>query len=248
MAGTRLSIAVVAVLVLAGCAGLGGGPATIDPAEAAYPDGFGMDGITNASTAVQGHAATLDSPYRVEFRLVQSGARGTVTTRGTIRARPGDEQALTRLNQSSGSSAQELRIYQADGGVYVYRGTEQTYAYESEEGAFQRPVYADRRTFVGMLDALSLEATTIRTVDGTQVIEYSVTDVESRRIGANTTDASGTVTVAETGQIRSMDLSFTQSLSGVERETSFEYTVTPGANVTVERPDWIDMATTNSSG
>ena len=91
-----------------------------------------------------------------------------------------------------------------------------------------------------MLGSLELNATAVRTRDSTAVVVYTVTNVTADRLSTRTADCRGNITVDTTGRIRSADIRFTQFVSGVERDVTFEYATTVDANLTIERPDWAE--------
>ena len=247
MSGTRIAIGIAVLVLLGGCAGSAGDAGPADPATASYPDGFGADGITNVSTAVETHEESLDSSYRISFTLVQSGQRGTTRTTGYVETAPSEERFLRVVNQTAGPSSRALHEFQDGTSAYRYYSEDEEFEYSASERPFRRPVYADRETFEEMLASMTMNATAVRVTNGTERIEYTVTNVSTDRIGSSTADTSGTVVVEADGTIRSMNVTFTQTLSGVERETTFEYDVSTGVDVTVTRPSWVELARNDSA-
>ena len=242
-------VALAALLVLGLLAGCAGEPDTDapDPESVDYPDGFGQEGITDTETASETHRQSLEEPYRVAFRLRQIDARGAVTTTGNVSVRPDDRRYHVEVDQRAATKTRGYERYYVDDAVYVRTSSAQESEYEQRNESFSRPVYADRETFVTMLADLSLNATEVRVENGTELVVYRVTNVSSPRMGSTTEAANGTVVVDTTGTIRSINISFTRTSQGMDRETTFRYDVTTEADVEIERPGWIDLAETADS-
>jgi hypothetical protein len=235
------AVAVAVLVALAGCP-VGGSGSAQDPASFEYPDGFSADGITNGTTAVQTHAGSLEEPYSVNFSLQQVSSRGRATVEGSIESRPGEERSLTRVTQRAGSDFTRVQMFRTGSQEYVYRTDGQGFSHDLRRQPFRPPVYADRSTLAEMLGNLDLNASAVRTNDSTEIVVYDVTNVSAERLSTTVTATNGTVTVDEFGTIRTVDVRFTQVITGVERDVTFRYTTHLGANVTIERPSWTDEA------
>lgn len=237
----QAALALAALVLVAGCPlGDSGSAPTPQPSTFDYPDGFSADGITNETAALRTHAESLDAPYTVTFLLSQSGKRGKAVVNGTIKVQPGAERSLTLLTRRAGGDMVRMQTFQNGTDRFVYRATESDFSSWQHDQSFRRPLYADRGTLAEMLGSLDLNATAVRAHNGTAVVVYTVTNVTADRLTTRTADCRGNVSIDTTGRIRSVDLRFTQFVSGVEREVVFEYATTVDANVTVERPDWAE--------
>ena len=236
------AIAIVVLVLLAGCAGAGGGP-TVDSVD--YPPGYDRSGVTNTSTAIETHAAALNEPYRITFQMEQIGDRGAVRTTGTIRAIPDDRRAIISVEQTVGGQTNTKNEYHTANRTYWQTVESGTFRYGSAKATDRSPIYADREEFHSMLGSIALNATDVRTTSESTAVRYRVEDVAPTRMHTEIENESGTVTVGTDGQIRSMNVTFDQYISGVHRDVEFTYT-TNETNVTVERPSWTDKANEGS--
>lgn len=241
---TVRAVALTVLLVLGAVAGCAGEPTqgAPDPETVEYPDGFGPEGITDSERAYETHVQSLDGPYRATFQLRQTDARGTVSTAGNVTVRPEDRRSHVEVEQTAATETEGYERYHVDEEVYERISRSQNSTYERETATFSRPVYTDRETFLEMLGDLSLTATDVRVENGTERVVYRVTNVSGSRMGSTTEAANGTVVVDSEGTIRSMNVSFSQTVSGIERETTFRYAVTTDAEVRIEEPRWTDLA------
>jgi hypothetical protein len=228
----------IVLLLLAGCAG-GGGEPTLETVD--YPEGYNESGITNTTSAVVAHKLALDEPYRVSFQLNQVGDRGAVETDGTIRAIPDEKRARISVKQTLGGQTKSQNKYRTANRTYWQSVMAGDFRYGSTEQTFNTPIYADQEDFLSMFGSVKLNATEVQTTNQTTLIRYRVENVTPTRMHTTIKNASGSVTVATDGQIRSMDVTFEQYITGIYRDVQYGYSSTE-TNVTVERPSWTDKA------
>lgn len=227
----------IVLLLLAGCAG-GGGP-TLDTVD--FPEGYSESGVTNTTSAVEAHKQALDEPYRVSFQLNQVGDRGAVGTNGTIRAIPDEKRARISVKQTLGGQTKSLNKYRTANRTYWQSVMAGSFRYGSTEQTFNTPVYADPEDFFSMFGSVELNATGVQKTNNTTLIRYRVENVTPTRMHTKIKNANGSVTVATDGQIRSMDVTFDQYITGIYRDIQYTYSSTE-INVTVKRPTWTDKA------
>lgn len=239
----RNHIAIVALVVsilVGGCVGLEqNDPLTTDSFD--YPPGYNESGITNATVAVETHESALDEPFRINFSLSQVSVRGNSKVNGAIVAAPEDNVALLQTEVTVGGQKSTLNEFRTADTVFQQQVSGHSFDYYVLNRSYQRPVYPERDEFVTMIGALRLNESSVFEAKGSQFVQYSIVEVVPTRIQTEIEDANGTVVVGSEGQIHSINVTFLQRVSGVEREVTFTYKVTKG-NVTVERPEWVETA------
>ncbi|MFQ3293312.1 MAG: hypothetical protein ACI9PP_001273 [Halobacteriales archaeon] len=239
---TLVALAVVGLLLIGGCQGSG---QSVTTESFPYPDGYDESGISNTSTALRTHATALDGGYRINFTLSQVGSRGAVRTSGYVRANESRKRAIVFVEQTTAGHTKTFTEFRAGDAVYRQHVSGGSFEYAVRNEAYRAPIYADRGDFVSMVRSLELNASEAFAVNGTRYVRYRVENVTADRIQATIANESGTVVIEESGRIRSMNVTFEQRVTGVERTVSFVY-VTTRVNTTVERPEWVATAKNES--
>ncbi|MUV61390.1 hypothetical protein [Halobacterium sp. CBA1126] len=226
------AIALAALLVLAGCAGLSAPDSQPEPETTvenfSYPPGWSQDGITDLNSAMTTHYDTVENTSRTT-RLVITDDDGNRTIVRTV-----DVDAGTGSIQFSDTTLGSYRdAYYSSEGVFEYDPTTE----EVERHPDENWTTADVAVTAGLerpLGSLELNATETVTVEGTTAVRYAVTGItDPDSVPSN--DASGHVTVSEAGYVASYDV--TRGNDEFTRQS--EYRLSEFGTATVDRPPWL---------
>jgi len=232
-------VAVVALVALAGCGGVltDGGASDSpddDPANesepdqaptlesVAYPDGYDRDGISNASRALSTHDAAIAEAAGYELSA-------------TLRVVSGDDtQELVMTSTVDNEAGTEYSTLELSGSVAVYRAADGLTYTRIDDGSnvqyeTSRPDSYARLTmsqFESSLADADLSATSVSREGSTTLITYSG-------------DAGIELVVDTEGRIHSLTI----EEGDVRADFAFDY-----GSVTVEEPDWLDDAKSETDG
>lgn len=226
-------VAVVALVALAGCGGvLTDDGATDSPDDdpanesepdqaptlesVAYPDGYDQEGISNASRALSTHDAAIAEAAGYELSA-------------TLRVSSGNEtQELVMTSTVDNEAGTEYSTLELSGSVAVYRAADGSTYTRIDDGsnvqyATSQPESYARLTmsqFESSLADANLSATSVSQDGETTLITYSG-------------DAGIELVVDTEGRIHSLTI----EEGDVRADFAFDY-----GSVTVEEPDWLDDA------
>ncbi len=243
------TIAVVVLVVLSGCNGLGNGTTTATPAptdEVTFPGDASRFGLGDVADLRSAHEAALqDANYRaslvVETNLSRRGIEGTNRT--------------VHVGNRDGERYLHVRDYGEEAhGLYVGPTTEYTrypasdeHRYRYQDGGFGnwtavfprlQPWPTDR--LVGLLEAGSFrfEGTTER--DGTTLLRYGADGVLVSREG-NYSDYAGTLLVSQDGVVHRANGSFVEVRGSGDdtfrQRVTFDWSLSTDV-APPERPGW----------
>lgn len=265
---SKVAVALVVVVLLAGCSGLGGdgsadgtpGGETVTPAGTPtpgagetfeYPDGFGPEGVTDAETAVATHNAAVQErgSYDGEYAYVVESEEGVTDVDIAIRADFGSERAYERVDVEgpNGNATTE-----------TYYESEQVYARSEFDGEGGSPTVenqtfpSDEVTAVGAVEPLLQNASdyeaTLEQRGGEEVVVYETTDAGNLQEflevddPENVTDFRATFVLASDGVVESAEYDVTYIVDGEERRVTLTYELSGFGETTVDRPTWADDA------
>ncbi|MCD2204341.1 hypothetical protein [Halobacterium sp. KA-6] len=228
------AVALVTLLVVAGCSGL---PTTDQQPSApettvenfSYPTGWSQDGITDIGLPEQTHDDVVQNVSR-RARLVVSYDDGNRTVVRTVDVEAGT--ASLRWNDTLFGNE-----------LYTYFGPEGVFEYNLKTNELVRPAdqnwtmtgFADIDRMGRPLTDLALEAADVVTVEGTPAVRYNVTGIDDDPYVVPATDASGYITVTQTGYIASYDITRRND----DFTNHMEYRLSEFGNATVDRPSWL---------
>lgn len=229
-----LPAALAALLVLAGCAGLAPTGQQASTPETtvenfSYPPGWSQDGITEIGLPEQTHDDVVRNVSR-RARIVVSRDDGTRTVVRTVDVEAGT--ASLRWNDTLLGNK-----------FHTYYGPEGVFDYDLESGELVRPAdqnwtmtgFADIDRMGRPLSDLALEATDVVTVEETTAVRYNVTGIDDDPYVVPATNASGYITVTQTGYIASYDITRRND----DFTNHMEYRLSDFGNATVDRPSWL---------
>ncbi|MUV61712.1 hypothetical protein [Halobacterium sp. CBA1126] len=243
-----LHVAAVALVVLAGCNGVGPAPGTERPPEPTYPPGVTADGVSNATALVDAHrehvvahGAVVRSNSTTAIRI--AGEVRAVETTATARATPD----LTRIHvvsrgvrvSGNETTAGRFEVYANETTVLrrMQYGNETSVRAESRDGG--APLVVERvvqaQHLRGALDSL----------------EFAVVDTERRddrtvtTLSADETTLSGdapsrnaaTLEVAASGRVLSLSVTRDRNTTTPVGRRTLD--VTWADATTVEPPEWV---------
>lgn len=253
-----VAVAVVALVVLAGCTG-GSVDGTTTSHKSEETTTAALSAATDqpwvaanesitADALLETHNAVLANASSYEFsqRLDSSRSGTTETTIAVNRER---ERALLSISVPSEQDGMERiqETFVADGTLYSKSGTpgDPNYGRQDENMTgtdFQRFVDQQSRleTTGGVLDAFEFEYVGVD--DGAYVFEAdSVRPSEETSFDAeNVTAASGRLVVDEAGYIHEMTLSLTVDTAEGEQDAALNVTTTGVNETTVSEPSWTE--------
>ncbi len=226
------TVALVALLVLAGCAGLSAPDSQTGPETTvenfSYPQGWSQDGITDRNSAMATHYNTVENASRTT-RLVITDDDGNRTVVRTV-----DVDAGTGSIRFSDTTLGSYRYaYYSSEGVFEYNQATE----EVERQPDENWTTADVALTAGLerpLRSLELNATTTVTDEGTTAVRYAVTGITDPD-SVPSDNASGHVTVSEAGYVASYNI--TRGNDEFTRQT--EYELSEFGTATVDRPSWL---------
>ncbi|MGB9964097.1 hypothetical protein [Halobacterium sp. CBA1126] len=229
-----LTVAVLGLLLLAGCAGIGSSPATTSD----YPET-----VSITDERIDRHAAALnDTSFTTVLAITQAG---DTSSRIEYQIDP----AAQRYLQHSMNSFANTTVYTAG------NWTQQRFQYGNQTRVSQSDqavnVTSARRGVEPIATYVSPNATFERngthTFDGDEVMAYETAGTDALRqsfrnsTGANTTvtDFSGTVAVDDRGRIRQFTGEFEYTQGDQTITTTLTATVSQLNDTDVEEPGWI---------
>ncbi|PSP87188.1 hypothetical protein BRC90_11105 [Halobacteriales archaeon QS_4_69_34] len=259
------TLALVALLVLAGCGqpfGSGGtdapvadgasGDATV--ASDDLPPGVSETGVENATALLAAHrAALVESGFESAARRNGTARRDSETVAfdegQRVVAAPGAETYSSRVVMSGPGTAYE---FWSNGSVELVRAQiGGTTRYRRGSGRS-----AGALTSVGLLGSSVVGGNYTPTSvegsgDGRRItLQARTLDEPSRVLPANATDVSGyasTLVLDGEGRVRSLETVANYTIGGREARFELRYALRQVGGVTVERPDWVGTAL-NGSG
>lgn len=249
---SKLVLAVVLVIGLAGCSGLspfGSG--------SAYPDGYNESEITDPETAAEQHSEALSEYDSYTHELNATYPDQDATMNLTVQIDEANKQASmdTKLDRED-EEVMRIEMYQDGNTTYektemalfgtVYNTTDESFA--SFEGNQTNTTDIDD----WFANASFEEADTV-TRDDETLYRYNATDVDDPEAFENLAIAEGetidsiesfntTVLVNKEGLIRSLGFDMTVTYLGETQDISAEIRITDLDSTTVEEPDWLEEA------
>ncbi|PHQ39654.1 hypothetical protein DJ69_05285 [Halorubrum persicum] len=235
--GPLPAVALVLVLLLAGCSGL---PAT-DRQESAseptvenfsYPSGWSQDGIADLPVALETHEETVNNTSRrSRLSIIDEDSNRT-----TVRA-VDTESGTASVRWSDTLFGSDVHSYYSAEGVFEYDRTTGELTRRLDENWTQDRVAShERLRLQRSLSELEANATETVTVEGTTAVRYNVTGIKDPlRVPAH--NATGHVVVTERGYIAEFNI--TRGNDGFTRQTRHD--VSEFGNATVTRPAWMPV-------
>lgn len=253
----RTAVALVAVVLLAGCSFLGGGPGTPTgqspdgpPADAApeFPPGYGEDGVTNASAALDTNTRSLidAGSFFLEYNgtAISGDETATSFSAQVVNLTEGRAYVISRAS-GRGSSVQ----YFAGDRVYIRNDPpgENNTEYGSRNASVEPRDFTGRGLYGPLLRHVEWRNATWIGENQT-FLKYDAKSLEQVKpvLGrtvdrANVTDFRATLVVGADGTIYQVAYGAT-----VEREATSDVGVTITTrrvgNTTVDPPSWLDEA------
>jgi hypothetical protein len=255
--------AVVLLVLLAGCAGFGGGasdttatptgtatttatptPQPTDTAASdrrAYPDGWSASGVDDANAALTAHyRATLTGPsvtvtYR--SRAVEGAVDRDANT--TLSMRVATDSGRLYADLDGGDARRE--VFFADGTFTRWSPENETVVGRSSTTFVRVAQSVDRSVLQSHLLLYTLERNGTVERAGTTAYVYDVTGVPNATVSrtyGTATGASGRVVVGEDGRV--FEIETTVSYTG--GTATYHYGQTAVGETTVDRPGWMDGA------
>lgn len=254
----RTAVALVAVVLLAGCSFLGGGPGSptaTSPgggngpgaAESGFPPGYGDSGVTNVTAALDANSEQLLSAgsFYLEYNGTAVSGDRTATSNSVQIVNVSQDRAyvITRVS-NRGSSVQ----YYAGDRVYVQNDPpgENNTQYTSREVSVGPENFTGRQLYGPLLE--HVEWGNLTTADNGSLYLYQAQSLERAKpvLGSsvdesNVTDFRGSLLVGSDGTIYRVAYGAT-----VERETASDVgvaiTTRKVGNTTVQEPTWLENA------
>jgi hypothetical protein len=251
-----LVLAVASLAVTAGCNGIiGGGPTpepttdgpteTTPPGGAAFPTGFGPDGVVDGAAALNGHTNVLVASGNFTFVLVSETETSDGVSNTTLinRVDADRRMALRTVSRPEAVATQ----YVADGTAFTRIEPRDNRAVRYRSAAERmRPTAATARPLVdGLINGVNWADAEQVTIDGEPAVRYTAAEL---------TNASAVLGVGG-GAVESFEATLVVAASGVVRRTSYTATysrddreVTERVRVrfeavgstAVEEPAWVD--------
>lgn len=245
---SAIAVALVAVVVLAGCSALvgdgAGGPDSPDEFE--YAAGYNADGVTNDSEAIRSHqhALTNRSGFTTVYDQNVTGEETNLTYEVRYEVDVDGEEAYHRVDAPSLEFVREE--YYGNDTRYtrvVNAGEEQT---SSNDAALSAGNFTGIDAIERMLSNDTDFETSIEERDGTPVVVYETEGAANAvtmfsLVEENVTSFSASFAVDSDGLVRTAryDLEYT-SESGEELTITLDFAVRDLDGTTVDRPGWVD--------
>lgn len=247
---SKLVLAVVLVIGLAGCSGLspfGSG--------SAYPDGYNESEITDPETAAEQHSEALSEYDSYTQNLNITSSNQEIEMNMSVQVDGSNKQASagTTLSQED-EEVVEVEMYQDDNTTYektetplfgtVYNMTDESFS------TFLGNVTNDTDKAELFSNANFEEGGTVTHNDET-LYRYNATEVDDPEEFLNLSESSeadsvesfnATLLVDEEGIMRSLTIDMTTTTLGETEEISLELRITELDSTTVEEPDWLEEA------
>lgn len=261
------TVAVVSLLVVAGCSAFGGETptaTTVSPTTAAP-----AEPTTTAETATQLYDAPLETEAVVTaheaalrdagtFRLnstvsrsqgnqsgtVSSSIAGSLETNELVARQHGNQQVIETYADGNGSAYQRLTLA---GNHTRYRTLESMPTATQLVGADARSSVAPFQfEYVGT-DTISGTATDVYAANGTADLNESAPAFDGLEL-ANVSSASARLYVAESGLLKQLEYSVTWTApTGDEHTVTGTHRYTEVGTMTVDEPAWVETARANTT-
>ncbi|UPM41784.1 DUF7537 family lipoprotein [Halocatena salina] len=251
---SQLVLAVVLVIGLAGCSGLspfGSGTA--------YPDGYNESGITDPETAANQHSNALSEYDSYTQTMNITNPNRQVTMNLTVRVDEANKQSGADIKANrEGQEVMRMEMYQKNNTTYektqmpllgtVYNTTEQSFS------SFKANQTNTTDTEKWFSNVSFEEADTVTRNDET-LYKYNATGVDNAKAftnvsGSTTIDSvesfNATLLVDKEGILRSFSFDITATSFGETQEMSAEIRTTDIGSTTVNEPEWIEEAKSQS--
>lgn len=242
-----VTVAVAALLVVAGCSALPGSGGS-GAADGEYPEASALN-----SSQIDTHAAALDgTSFTLSVQSNLSGSQGSLESGSETRVDASDDQYLQRSTSAFGNST----LYTADDTSYRRSEsggqTSVTQVEESVNATAARRGSQVYRQFVS--ENISYERAGTETFDGADVMRYEAEGVDAisedlrESTGENTTitSFSATLLLDGDGVIRQFRLSYVAEQNDQTVDLMLVANVTGVGETDVEEPAWVANATTQS--
>ncbi|WP_255195923.1 DUF7537 family lipoprotein [Halorarius litoreus] len=245
---TLATLAVAAMLVLAGCSFAGGGQSTPTDGSGAvtdtpaddgsgpsgtespagqsfsYPAGYDEGGVVNATEAAASHRAALlaTGGFTVDYDADVTTPNTTTYVRYDQRVETGSEEVVRQTNVTSGDLQGLVVRYYADDTVYVKSqqpGSENT-TYANSSQSYSLASFTGVEFVVPALSDVSFASSERTTRDGTPVVVYSDA----------TLDRAGSVfgNGVQANNVSDFSATLVVGEDGIVRELTYSATVTTG--------------------
>jgi hypothetical protein len=253
------ALAVVALVLLAGCSGgvTGDGSSSgdADPTET-IPD-VSEQQWANAEQRVDFetlwsvHADALANESAYEFSSSQSSETGT-STESTVAVDRDAERMRFTTTSSQGEGEQTRATYVAGGEVYTHSDINGESRYMVQNTTWEEvEQFVAEQSGIGNTGGVSaaLEWEHVGVEDGQYRFEADsiVASNETSFDAENVVESSGTLVVDETGYVAEFSIALTIETENGEEAASVSYSTTGVGETTVEEPSWTDEAADSSS-
>jgi len=249
-------LAVVALVVLAGCSGGGvtgdGGAEPTENVPSVAEQQWADDEQRVDFEALRSvHVDALSNESAYEFTSSQTGETGT-SSESTIAVDLDADRVLLTAVASQGDGEQRQDTYVSGETVYSRSGSdgEFTYNVQNASGEDIERFVAEQSAIGptgGVADALEFEYVGVE--DGQYRFEAdSIASSEETSFDAgDVVEASGTLVVDESGYVAEFSVSLTIETEDGEESASVSYETTGVGETTVEEPSWTDEAAGGSA-
>lgn len=250
------------LLVLAGCSGWpggstdtpggqGGDAGTDTPGPgAAYPAGYGADGIADAAAATRAHVDAIGSydSFTITYRATVTFPNRTTEVDYVQRVDARERRAHLVSDVSGGTS---VAHYYANGTVYVRSESPRTNgtSYSSRDRELDVAAVSGEEFVRPVVTNVSYGAPERVERDGETMLRYEATGLDTAAgvVGEdvsveNVTSFSAVLLVDGDGLVRRIEYEAAVVRNGRERSVTVTIDVTDLDATTVRRPDWVDRA------
>ncbi|MFC7166770.1 DUF7537 family lipoprotein [Halospeciosus flavus] len=268
---TLQAIALAAILVLSGCAGIGGPSApvqTTETTQAPPPSqlpGVTEKGVTDPAELLSTHAEVLQrSSYTLQSNVTETYANGTLYASRTESTTYGSSDThftshITAKGPGTpflGTPAGEVAYWSNES--VILRATEPgadgetNYARLSQPPELPHEDYYERLYVIFSSMETKLAGTTtgpngqtLHVVESTTV-QYPNQLAPTEKYG-NVSNVSFTARIASNGVVRSYELTYTVTLDGKRLTVHESMQISKVGDATVDRPSWVDTALEKTS-
>lgn len=248
-----VSIALVALVALAGCTSGSLGEVLGDDSEAksldaiSLPDGASGEAVENGTALANAHADQLaDRGYEVEVSATYASGSEAGNVSFVVRRDAQTGELYQRSIRMSGDSEQRTVAYANESATYQKQGTEDpSYHVTTDQTSDDEAVNAVVRAAGDLVRLGNWSDPRVVSVDGATLVEYDLTGVSSDVEFVETdsvTNASGSLLVDEAGVVHSVTVDLTRAPNASTSDARYEYRVTALGDVAVQQPDWVSEA------